>query len=143
RDLKISLAADHELAELPVVAALDAAECAVRPRRVVGDRAPPVADIGADIRAGPAVHVEWLIDGVGRLVGEVGRFGRRGEAADENRGRADNLATHDTLLTHATAVAVGSKAQGPPATAVLPRRMVSKVRPCSLKFIESLPLSPR
>src|ERR1700679_3493706 len=64
--LKVAFDAEHPWTVLPVVAGLHAAHETGRLGRIVVDRTPVPADIAAEIGPGPAVHIELLIDGIGR-----------------------------------------------------------------------------
>jgi len=74
----------------------------------VVDAAPGVAEIAAEIGTGPAVEIEWLIDGIGsaRSVRNVGRLRRRHPTDGDQRHCARHEPFHLTL--HATAVTAGS-----------------------------------
>src|SRR6266550_4859056 len=106
--LDVAFDAEHPRSGLPVVTDLGAADKTRRPGRIVIDRAPGIAQIGAEIGTGPAVEIEWLVDGIGsaRSVRNVGRLRRRHPTGGDQRHCARHEPFHLTL--HATAVTAGS-----------------------------------
>src|SRR6266446_2776377 len=106
--LDVAFDAEHPRSGLPVVTDLGAADKTRRPGRIVIDRAPGIAQIGAEIGTGPAVEIERLVDGIGsaRSVRNVGRLRRRHPARSDQRHCARYEPFHPTL--HATAVTAGS-----------------------------------
>src|SRR5262249_47644610 len=68
--LEVGFDAEHPATALPVVAGLDAADEARGLGRVVGDGAPVIAEIAAEIGAGPAIGIKRLVDGV-ELAGRI------------------------------------------------------------------------
>src|SRR6202000_2832199 len=88
---------------LPVVAALDAAFQTGRLRRVVVDRTPGPAEIGAKVRTGPAIGDKRRVRGVGPalwVVGQISRLRRHDPASgDQCRGPQSNLAHYPYSIT--------------------------------------------
>src|SRR5207237_6675310 len=93
RALDIALDAEHPRAALEIVAGLHAADEAARLGPGIVDAAPGVAEIAAEIGAGPAIGVERLVDRVG-LVAEVGRLRRNAQAGCDRRDRAQHKPGH-------------------------------------------------
>src|ERR1700742_1793312 len=60
-DLDVAFHAEHQRTRLPIVAALDTALQARRIGRIVVDRAPGPAEIGAEVRTRPAIGIERLV----------------------------------------------------------------------------------
>src|SRR5580704_5238832 len=84
-NLDVRLAAEDQLPGLPVVAGLRAPGEAGRTGRIVARRAPPVAEIAAQIEAGPAIGAERRGGGVIRRMRKVGRA--RGARRDRHQER--------------------------------------------------------
>src|SRR5581483_3999594 len=98
--LKVTFDAEYPGAGLEIIAGLRAADEARGPGRIVVDGAPRPAEIAAEIRTGPAVHVERLTDGVRRPrpIGQIGGLRRRGPDRGDQSHRSDrNLVHHSTL----------------------------------------------
>src|SRR5207237_1558316 len=72
--LDVAFETEHPRSILPIITGLDTADEAGRLGRIVGDRTPGIAEVAAEIGAGPAIGVERLVDGIrcARSV-EVGR----------------------------------------------------------------------
>src|SRR6266446_3984053 len=108
--LDVAFEAEHPRSGLPIVTDLGATHKTRRLGQIVIDRAPGIAEIGAEIGAGPAVEIERLVDSIGsaRSIRNVGRLRRRHPARGNQRHRARDQPFHLTL--HATAVTAGSHA---------------------------------
>src|SRR6185437_13659436 len=94
--LQVTLDAEHPgtLTGLPVVTGLHAARKTRRAGRIVVDRAPGIAEIAAEIGAGPAIAVGGLVDG-----GERARsVGKSAACADAVQPAASNAIVPQAIL---------------------------------------------
>ena len=94
--LDVAFETEHPLPVLPIIAGLDTAHETGRLGRVVCDRTPGIADVGAEIGTGPAIGTVQRLGGCQRRARsvEVGRPCRHGPACSDQRQRAPHKPAH-------------------------------------------------
>src|ERR1700730_17947652 len=97
--LEVRFGAQHELSELPVVAALEAARDAVRFGAAVRERSPSIADIGTEIWPHPTISecLLWVPRPIGRGAFVNIRRARRGHHQRQHRRGSDQACAHIPL----------------------------------------------